>query len=64
MHPNIGTTFLRIVLEDLRGKDRKSVIVFVETDRCATDAIQSVTGCSLGHRTMKFFDYGKMVQPL
>lgn len=29
-------------------------------DRCATDAVQSVTGCSLGRRTMKFMDYGKM----
>lgn len=43
-----------------KGKDRKNLIVFVEMDRCATDAIQSVTGCSLGHRTMKFMDYGKM----
>jgi len=36
------------------------LLVFVELDRCATDAIQSVTGCSLGHRTMKFMDYGKL----
>ncbi len=34
--------------------------VFVEIDRCATDAIQSVTGCSLGKRSLKFLDYGKM----
>lgn len=47
-------------IEDPRGKDRKHIIVFVEMDRCATDAVQSVTGCSLGHRTMKFMDYGKM----
>jgi len=47
-------------IEEPRGKDRKSIIVFVEMDRCATDAVQSVTGCSLGHRTMKFMDYGKM----
>jgi len=45
---------------DPKGKDRKSIVVFVEMDRCATDAVQSVTGCSLGHRTMKFMDYGKM----
>ena len=45
---------------DPKGKDRKSVIVYVEMDRCATDAVQSVTGCSLGHRTLKFMDYGKM----
>lgn len=45
---------------DPKGRDRKHVIVFVEMDRCATDAIQSVSGCSLGRRTMKFVDYGKM----
>ncbi len=49
-----------IGIDDPKGKDRKSLIVFVEMDRCATDAVQSVTGCSLGHRTMKFMDYGKM----
>ena len=47
-------------IEDPNGKDRKNIMVFVEMDRCATDAVQSVTGCSLGHRTMKFLDYGKM----
>ena len=45
---------------DPKGKDRKNIIVFVEMDRCATDAVQSVTGCSLGKRSMKFMDYGKM----
>jgi len=50
----------KIGLTDPRGKDRKRIIVFVEMDRCATDAVQSVTGCSLGRRTMKFLDYGKM----
>jgi formylmethanofuran dehydrogenase subunit E len=50
----------KIGIEDPKGKDRKNLIVFVEMDRCATDAVQSVTGCSLGHRTMKFMDYGKM----
>lgn len=49
-----------IGIPDPKGKDRKSIMVFVEMDRCATDAVQSVTGCSLGHRTMKFMDYGKM----
>ncbi|MHB8880581.1 MAG: FmdE family protein [Thermodesulfovibrionales bacterium] len=49
-----------IGISEPKGKDRKSLIVFVEMDRCATDAVQSVTGCSLGRRTMKFMDYGKM----
>lgn len=47
-------------IDDPKGRDRKSLIVFVEMDRCATDAVQSVTGCSLGRRTLKFMDYGKM----
>jgi formylmethanofuran dehydrogenase subunit E len=36
----------------------KKLVVFVEIDRCATDAIASVTGCQLGKRTMKFKDFG------
>jgi len=49
-----------IDIEDPKGQNRKDFIVFVEIDRCATDAIQSVTGCSLGKRSLKFLDYGKM----
>ena len=37
---------------------RKKLIVYVEIDRCATDAIASVTGCQLGRRTLKFKDFG------
>jgi formylmethanofuran dehydrogenase subunit E len=47
-------------IEDPKGTDRKKVIVFVEMDRCASDAVASVTGTSLGKRTLKFMDYGKM----
>lgn len=50
----------KIGITDPKGKDRKALIVYVEMDRCATDAVQSVTGCSLGRRTLKFMDYGKM----
>jgi len=49
-----------IGVNDPKGNDRKNIIVFVEMDRCAADAVQSVTGCSLGRRTMRFMDYGKM----
>jgi formylmethanofuran dehydrogenase subunit E len=41
-------------------KGCKKLIVYAEIDRCATDAVQAVTGCSLGKRTLKFLDYGKM----
>ncbi|MFZ7125513.1 MAG: FmdE family protein [Desulfobacterales bacterium] len=37
---------------------RKKLIVYVEIDRCATDAIESVTGCRMGKRTLKFRDFG------
>lgn len=37
---------------------RKKLITFVEIDRCATDAIESVTGCRMGKRTLKFRDFG------
>ncbi len=47
-------------IEDPKGKDRKSFLVLVEIDRCATDALQSVTGCSLGKRSLKWIDYGVM----
>lgn len=38
---------------------QKNLIVFMEIDRCGTDAVQAITGCSLGHRSLKFRDYGK-----
>ncbi len=41
-------------------KSSKRLITFVETDRCGTDAVQTVTGCTLGKRTLKFVDYGKL----
>ncbi len=37
----------------------RSLIVYVEIDRCMADAIQAITGCSLGHRSMKYMNYGK-----
>jgi len=49
---------MRVLGMDPLVKNR-DLIVFVETDRCVTDAIQAITGCSLGHRTMKFINYGK-----
>jgi formylmethanofuran dehydrogenase subunit E len=49
-----------IGIEDPKGRDRKNIMVFVEVDRCATDAIMAITGCQPGKRTMKIYDYGKM----
>lgn len=45
---------------DPRGADRKKLIVWVEIDRCMTDALSAVTGVRLGRRSLKYFDYGKV----
>jgi formylmethanofuran dehydrogenase subunit E len=38
----------------------KQLIVYVEIDRCAADAIAYVTGAKLGRRSLKFIDNGIM----
>jgi len=50
----------RIGIREPKGADRKKLYVLVEIDRCATDAIQSVTGCSLGKRSLRWLDFGVM----
>ena len=52
--------FSLIGIADPKGADKKKLYTIVEIDRCATDAIQSVTGCSLGKRSMKYLDHGVM----
>lgn len=38
----------------------KKIIVYIEIDRCAADAIAYVTGVKLGRRSLKFMDHGIM----
>src|ERR1043165_4457084 len=47
-------------IADPRGADRKRLLVWVEIDRCVTDAISAVTGVRLGKRSLKYLDYGKV----
>lgn len=47
-------------IADPRGADRKKLLVWVEIDRCVTDAICAVTGVRLGKRSLKYMDYGKV----
>jgi formylmethanofuran dehydrogenase subunit E len=47
-------------IEDPRGSDRKKLLIWVEIDRCVTDAVSAVTGVRLGKRSLKFLDYGKV----
>lgn len=41
------------------GVRNKNLIVYAEIDRCMTDAVQIVTRCTLGHRSLKYVDYGR-----
>jgi formylmethanofuran dehydrogenase subunit E len=38
----------------------KRVLAMVETDGCFADGVSVATGCSMGHRTMRLADYGKI----
>ncbi len=50
-----------IGLDDPQSHDQiKKLIVYVEMDRCAGDAVAHVTGVKLGRRSLKFMDYGIM----
>jgi formylmethanofuran dehydrogenase subunit E len=41
-------------------RERKRLLTYVEIDRCVTDAVALVSGCRLGKRALKFFDWGKV----
>lgn len=47
-------------IADPRGEQGEELVIFVESDRCATDAIISVTGRTPGKRSIRMMDYGKM----
>jgi formylmethanofuran dehydrogenase subunit E len=42
----------------------KRLLTFVETDGCGSDGIAIATGCSIGHRTLRVIDYGKVAATL
>ena len=50
----------KILADGAPNPDRKRPVVFVEIDRCATDAIAVVTGARVGKRALKLRDFGKM----
>lgn len=39
---------------------RGRLLVFVETDGCFVDGVEAATGCSIGHRTLRLQDYGRV----
>ena len=60
----LGTKMSMAAMKELGmdpTKHNKDLIVYVEIDRCITDAIQAITGCTLGQRNLKYRDYGKFI---
>ena len=53
----LGTRMTMIGMRELGMNPmerNRNLIVYVEIDRCIADAIQAITGCSLGHRSLKY----------
>ncbi len=38
----------------------KRLLIIVETDGCFADGVAAATGCTMGHRTLRLADYGKI----
>lgn len=49
----------RLLDVDLPQRDKR-ILTIVETDGCTADGIEVATGCSVGHRTLRVEDYGKV----
>jgi len=57
-----GVRASKIGLEKLRAKrpDDEEIVAIIENDSCMVDAIQSVSGCTLGKGNLILKNYGKM----
>ncbi len=42
----------------------KRLLVILETDGCFADGVEVTTGCTMGHRTLRVEDYGKVAATL
>lgn len=53
-----------LLAESLLGlsfpQTNKRLLTLVETDGCFADGVAVVTGCELGHRTLRLVDYGRV----
>jgi len=59
----LGYCAAKIAIKELRsGRDvDEQLVAIVENDACGVDAIQAVTGCTVGKGNLIFRDYGKHV---
>jgi formylmethanofuran dehydrogenase subunit E len=57
---------IRLGLAGLKALDleanngTKRLLVILETDGCFADGVSAATGCTVGHRTLRVEDYGKV----
>ena len=59
----IGVRMSRYALKLLEIEEPlvyKDLIVYTEIDRCASDAVCVVTGCTMGRKRLKLVNYGKL----
>ena len=56
----IGVRAAELALKKLGYTEKKDLVAVVETDMCGVDAIQFLTGCTLGKGNLIHKDYGKM----
>jgi formylmethanofuran dehydrogenase subunit E len=59
----LGVRMSRYGCQELGIEEPRSyrdLVVYVEMDRCASDAVGVVAGVTLGRRRLKWVDYGKM----
>ena len=59
----MGLYAAKILGFEVPQKDKR-LIAFVESDGCFADGVSAATGCTLGHRTMRLVDYGKVAAAL
>lgn len=59
----LGYIAAKIAIRELRsGRDvDEQLVAIVENDACGIDAVQMVTGCTIGKGNLIFRDYGKQV---
>ncbi|MDP2327546.1 MAG: FmdE family protein [Dehalococcoidia bacterium] len=41
-------------------RDDKRLLLLAETDGCVLDGVTAATGCTVGHRTLRIIDYGRV----
>jgi len=58
----MGTKMTMYAFENLGlnlNEENKDLMVFVEVGRCVSDAVQAISGCRIGKKTLHYANYGR-----